>query len=893
MSAPGITYSGVLAKKNADNNEKAGVFQDLKLWVSVRVPHRKTYVDTIQDNGGTVVLKEKDADMLICDPAKDPASSSYSYQLIEDAVTEGSLDTKEDYLCGSPANHPGPSRPSTKPKLTRNKFTEEDDRILTRFVTEMERLCEPIGGNDIYKNFADEHPHHTWQSWRDRWVKKLRSIPHPHESNKEHSPPPKGTPVASHRGVASDRSPVIKTRTRFTAEEDEILLETIHEAIDGHEPWNGYIPYKRLATDFPQRTYQSWRDRALNHVAKQNKNQIAQWEAEAGFHMSDAEDVPTNNPKDQRTRTSNDKGHVKSPAAVSLQGAENTTIPTVKTIDGLRDKGTTRKDVGENENEQEHQDMSSSPKRTTRSTERSHDVRLSVEGNVSNNPASPVANSCQFTDAGVAMTTAEQFYRDYNTFLESIGANTRPLLSVGGKAIALWDLWQSVRSKKVETVELDWQQIAEDLYFDWVSFESIPEDLRKCYEEHLAPFAEAMMSFNDSSDEESIEEDADTRTERPLPSSPPVLSSLKRSLAVTSPTYEKNLPHLSPKRRKVDHTDEIPSTPDDVNGTSHLRYLHDPDKPPSSSRLRVQSFGRAMPQTPGRASAVNEEDEEMRDGLSDLPVLPQGRKRRLEPETQDFNFDPDTQLHARDETPDHADSDSQQSTTPSQQLVLESAAITPEIQHDAPVLAGSNQSIVHTTPTPRRRFRNPSQQDDSNDDTRRNTKGTRTAAASLSTQKTQPKRRSLPTSIIYKSSAPANSSVPQDDQRSSATVPETESRRKPLQLKETPEDIIDRFVSFGYSREIVLRSLKATTWIIGNAGQVMEMLKQGEPLPQRTTGVWTQRDDESLALVYSNVPPANSKEEKKRAKEMRRLQAKHGAEQVTLRKKYLLDELPT
>jgi hypothetical protein len=90
--------------------------------------------------------------MLICDPAKGPVAGSYSYKLIADAVKEGSLDAKEDYLCSSLATNPGPA----KPKLTRNKFSAEDDTMLTRFVTEKERLGEPISGNDIYKDFAEE-----------------------------------------------------------------------------------------------------------------------------------------------------------------------------------------------------------------------------------------------------------------------------------------------------------------------------------------------------------------------------------------------------------------------------------------------------------------------------------------------------------------------------------------------------------------------------------------------------------------------------------------------------------------------------------------------------------------------------------------------------------------
>jgi hypothetical protein len=56
MSAPGITYSGVLAKKaanenvdeNMDANIDAGVFGGLKFWVSARISNRKSCVDIIK-----------------------------------------------------------------------------------------------------------------------------------------------------------------------------------------------------------------------------------------------------------------------------------------------------------------------------------------------------------------------------------------------------------------------------------------------------------------------------------------------------------------------------------------------------------------------------------------------------------------------------------------------------------------------------------------------------------------------------------------------------------------------------------------------------------------------------------------------------------------------------
>ncbi|KAI0903778.1 TRF2-interacting telomeric protein/Rap1 C terminal domain-containing protein [Ustulina deusta] len=880
MSAPGIPYSGVLARKGVDNDSAdvdAGVFRGLKFWVSIRVPQRKVCVGTIEENGGTVVPKEGNADILICDEAREPVPGSYSYQLISDAVKEGSLDMKEDYMCNSLAPRLGTSnKRAPKPKLTRTTFTEQDDRILAKFVTERERLGQPIGGNDIYKELAQEYPRHTWQSWRDRWAKKLKSIPRPPVSDKKQSPQPKGTLVASGRETAVDRSPVTRSRARFTAEEDDILLEIIHHAIENHKPWNGYPPYEQLASEFPQRTYLAWRERALNHVAKQNKDQIAQWEFEAGFHSSDNEDAHVDDANEQQTPTVENNARTK--LAVTSQASGNAPV---QIINRLGEGHITHKSTNGDGNED--QGTISSPTHRARSVKPSTDAKLPAKGDLPNySTSSPIFDMPQLPEDGVTITTEGQFYRDYNTFLESAGITERRIPSVRGKAIALWDLWQSVRSKKVETAELDWQQVAEDLGFNWISMESIPEDLQQCYEEHLAPFADAMMSFNESSDEgDPTEDNTDAETERLLPSSPPVLPSLKRPLATTSPVY---VPQSSPKRRRIDRSHEISSTPQHGNGNFNLRSRGSSDKTPTNSRLGRSGVIEPVSRTQARSSA--------RDGdeITNLPEQPQGRKRTLEPETQDFNFGPDTQLYTHGEGLDHFDDDSQRGTTPSQQLLLESDARSPQIQYNTPDLAASRQETAQITPTPRRRIRVPLQLDDSDDDdVQRNGERSRSTRAPLSTQQAQPKRRTLPSSFLSKPSV--SSIVVQNDQQSSATVPETEPQRRPSPPEETPDDIIDRFVSLGYAKDIVLRSLKATSWIIGNAGQVMEMLQQGEPLPPRTTGVWTQRDDDSLELVYSHNPPSTTKEEKKREKEMKRLQAKHGAEQIALRKRYLLDEL--
>ncbi|KAJ8125422.1 hypothetical protein O1611_g8217 [Lasiodiplodia mahajangana] len=871
MSAPGITDSGVLAKKHANDSIDAGVFGGLNTVQALSSAQAAT--NASQENGGKIVLREGDADMLICDPAKGPVPGSYSYELIADAVKKGSLDAKESYLCSSLATDADlPSRLSSKPKLTRNKFTQNDDQILTRFVTEKERLCEPISGNDIYKKFAEDHPHHTWQSWRDRWVKKLKNISRPLVSDIEQPPKPKDAPVDSLQKITPGRSPKSRAKARFTAKEDDILLETIHDAIVNREPWNGYQPYKQLATEFPQRTYGSWRERALNHVAKQNRDLIAQWELEVDFDPNDEKDAPTNNVEDPHTGTNGDKASANS--ASPKRGSENAVT---EAINEVHEEDEALPTISESDNHQGSEDTILPPNRGNEPVELSPNSPVRARRNAFNYSSPSLApHTPEAPDREVPITTEQQFYRDYNTFLESVGIIDRHVPSVGGRAIALWDLWQSIRSKKVEAAELDWQQIAEDLGFDWVSMVSIPDDLRQCYEDHLAPFADAMMNFNDSSDEE----DSAAETEGLLPSSPPVLTSLQQPPVTTNTLYKYPFLQPSPKRRRIDRGHEVPSTPEYVNGTPHSRPLDDPNKTPISSPLGNYEVAKRIPRTRARLNSDNRTDDAVRDGDASRSIHPRGRKRRLEPETQDFAFGPDTQTYTHDEVPDHSNSDSQREMTPSQQLLLESDSVSPMMRHEP------------TTPTPRRISRAPLQQNDPDKNGRQTHSRSTIDARSPPAKKTQRQRRTLPSSWASESPITTDSTVPQQVQSSYTTVPDTEPRRRPTPPKETPEDIIDHFVSLGYARAIVLRSLKATSWIIGNAGQVMEMLKQGEPLPPRTTGVWTERDDESLALVFSKDPPSDAKGEKKVAREMKRLQAKHGEEQIALRRKYLFDELP-
>ncbi|KAI0142867.1 hypothetical protein GGR57DRAFT_508465 [Xylariaceae sp. FL1272] len=868
MSASGITYEGVLAQSDTNLVERRKLFTGLTFWISAYVgTHRAMCKGRIEENGGTVAKAEKQASILLVDPAKpDPPPGSYSYKLIEDAIKEGSLDKKEQYLCRPPISDLTVASPSAASKTTRNKFTPEEDRMLMQFVIDSERLGEPIGGNEIYKQFAYKHPTHTWQSWQDRWRKKLKLLPRPAIFSDPMLPPQtQPTPQAASGTTSDEHSSSVRKGTRFKPGEDKILLETIHQAILNRERWKENHVYKRLSEDFPQRTYQSWRERAIHHVAIQHADQIRQWESECGGGPNNEDDV-SETPRDEHAQERRDESHIKP-----------TVTPSPRKNNSLKDRGAQNvpDSAGRQANHTGNAGVTSSPRGSVDLTGLPESERGQQLGYAtSSRSASAAADG---PDSVAETTRREQFVNDYNTWMENSQLGARPDPSIGGKEISLWELWEIVRSKKVVAAELDWQQIAEDLGFNWPKSPSIPEELRQCYDAHLAPFADAISCFDvdaDDSDEDESDRYSQVDMEDMFPSSPPMRASRKRSIDSHLPLPEQTPQQASSKRRKTDPNNEIPSTPEYLIGTANLRHLSQPDK---SQHTPLQTF-----HTPGDGMMGTEEDEEPMDQLADLPE-PQKNGNRRDPETQDFHFDPDTQDSARGGTPIDVENDTQMTNTPSQQLQRESDdAVSVEIERqvESPTSIRSRRKVVQSTPTLNRKTKLPFLPDDSddglflevdsagkgNESTRRDRILAATLRASNSPRFASPNRRSP---------KPTTPSL-------FATKPNPDSKQI--------DDIAERFIMLGYPEDIVLRALKATSWKAGNAGHLMEILKRGDPLPRNTTGIWTQRDDDALRLVCSEGEPINEKEQKKRAKKLERLQRKHGDEQIATRKWYLWDK---
>ena len=103
-------------------------------------------------------------------------------------------------------------------------------------------------------NVWHQHPHHTFQSWRDRWAKKLSKLPRPNLADAElpvpaNDPPrlrqsPRRVPRKSQDGHSESVA-----RVPFTEEDDKLLLKYVAEIRAANEPVRGNKIYEALAEE--------------------------------------------------------------------------------------------------------------------------------------------------------------------------------------------------------------------------------------------------------------------------------------------------------------------------------------------------------------------------------------------------------------------------------------------------------------------------------------------------------------------------------------------------------------------------------------------------------------------------------------------------------------------
>ncbi|USP79554.1 E3 SUMO-protein ligase nse2 [Curvularia clavata] len=188
MAAP-VVYKDVADASKLGFSGK--LFSGKKFWVAQRVPARNQLLEDIKANGGEVVPLEKKADYLIADHfRRDAPPGSVSYEFVEKSIKQGELRDPQDHPAGPPlgeAREPGATHQPTK--SGRAAYTAEEDRILYNWTRDAEARGDSVSGNEIYKKLGEKYPRHTWQSWRDRYLKQLRHRPPSAFKKPDNAPP--------------------------------------------------------------------------------------------------------------------------------------------------------------------------------------------------------------------------------------------------------------------------------------------------------------------------------------------------------------------------------------------------------------------------------------------------------------------------------------------------------------------------------------------------------------------------------------------------------------------------------------------------------------------------------------------------------------------------------
>jgi len=222
MSA--VVYEGVVTRHTRhegyeDEDEDGGgdgddgqgqLFAGQKLWFSHAVPQRARLMQEAEANGATIVQLDKQADIILVDHArKQNAPGTYSYQYVERSIRNGRLENLDDHAVGAATRADRPvGSVVTAPKRGRCAFTEEEDQFLWNWMKPFEEQGGSWKGLAIYKQIENARPRHTYQSWRDRWMKIVR---------------------LQKRPVTEPRNMVGDGQMEETVQEDEIRPPTSHQ----------------------------------------------------------------------------------------------------------------------------------------------------------------------------------------------------------------------------------------------------------------------------------------------------------------------------------------------------------------------------------------------------------------------------------------------------------------------------------------------------------------------------------------------------------------------------------------------------------------------------------------------------------------------------------------
>ncbi|OIW25271.1 hypothetical protein CONLIGDRAFT_86917 [Coniochaeta ligniaria NRRL 30616] len=572
-----------------------------------------------------------------------------------------------------PPPRPSPSKPAAGPTSGRVKFTEEDDELLLKYVEEAGRNTS---GNKIYMALAEEYPHHSWHSWRDRYVRHLEPRLQAEAANNDTTPP---APDPRH---TTTRKPVPRESLTKSAEHGPAptsVSESAHPVASG----NG----ANVASNHHASPTSTAEIRAgkVSHAAQAERRTPSQISAiqdpgipavlSSGAKSSgrlSVEDIDLRLAKIKTARLiqTYGRGYVVRSALRKLQHY----LPRLQAHSRgvlLRSK---LRDFFEDDLVRLQAGASGALVRMSLRLDEENDAEDDSDAGVEEQ----IAQEMTPRQPRNPKTPKEEFYVLLNEYLSATGAEIIPWPEVQGRTLDLWDLWHTVRSLdqgRSPSVR-NWEYIAETLGFDWVETPEVTLQVKKCYEANLGDFEELQEAFEaedpgsqaDPETQESVaQSDAVTEAAEPdLPSeflpfhsSPPHIQGQKRSFVPDPVSSSVDLGFRSVKRMRYSKDTEIPSTPQGKKAALAVARSSWKDGL-SSGRSRAAVVAVTTSLTPHLSSPDR------------LPQLQQPRptNTRQEPETQDFGFEDDGFRS-------QPDLNSMPDTTPSQQLHLENEQLTP------------------------------------------------------------------------------------------------------------------------------------------------------------------------------------------------------------------------
>lgn len=567
----------------------------------------------------------------------------------------------------------------------------------------------------------------------------------------------------------------------------------------------------------------------------------------------------------------------------------------------------------------------------------------------------------------------EQFYNDLKVVSGFIGAEIDNQPTINGQRIDLWDLYRLALLQNCELQARDWKLVTEGLGFEPGAVYKIQacylQNLAE-FEQQMKKF-----EGNDGLDEEAVEEGEEEEGENggravaaeslqttsdfatapkeivadpsspAYRSSPPIVGS-KRSLEHTDLLRsDSGYPSSGPrKRRRVDRNSVIPPTPDDKLGVPGVK-LHDPGMQDKSSPLKPKALHN------GDAIEISSDDEsgEFDGGVmnsieedDELPARTSPPKQKfIEPETQDWRISQDPFSMYVDDDP-----------SPSQQLLMESDAFKSPQQ----VVPSDRSPVAKAHPSRpaeevSERLRGSSTRE------LRSNPGRAAKPATLTTSLRahaigQVKKRTLPPAYSRKavSALSENSTAAVLDEqpsgqspvhprgtitalpigtaparamngstsRSSQAIAYTSSPAMQTSTKVpsgAPRSTIDadaiasekserweeahvmaqfrHFEALGYTTNHISQAMDAGTMSRGPMIVALESLHNGRGIPENVAGVWTARDSKSLLMIkkYEHQVGKGKAIADKTDNKMRvmawNLEKKHGKEGIQDRWKFM------